>query len=161
MQRHPSLHALSQHHRFALIQALELRRAGELPAEKRAAAARKAAEHFLRFWNKTGRTHFREEEEVLLPAYARHTCIDKDAAVMKMLAEHAAIRAAAADLERMLAGGLSVEETIASLARILHDHVRREENEIFPRIEKTLAEAELASLEQSLTRLHPKHSCDF
>ncbi len=161
MQRHPSLHALSQHHHFALIQALEMRRAGELPTEKRAAAARKAAERFLRFWNKTGRTHFREEEEVLLPAYARHMPIDKDAAVVRMLAEHAAIRAAAADLERLLADGLSVEETIAALARTLHDHVRREENEIFPRIEKTLAAAELASLGQSLTRLHSKHSCDF
>ena len=138
-----------------------MRRAEELPLEKRAAAARKAAERFLRFWKKTGCVHFREEEEVLLPAYARHRRLDEDAAVMKMLAEHAAIRAAAADLERMLAEGIPVEETIASLARVLNDHVRREENEIFPRIEKTLAEAELEFLGQSLTRLHPKGSCDL
>jgi hemerythrin-like domain-containing protein len=161
LKRHSSLHALSQHHHFALIQALDMRRAGELPPEKRAAAARKAAERFLRFWNKTGRTHFREEEEVLLPAYARHRRLDEDAAVMKMLAEHAGIRAAAADLERMLAEGLSVEETIAALADTLHDHVRREENEIFPRIEKILAESELETMGRSLTRLHPKGSCDL
>src|SRR5271168_517553 len=72
MKRHPSLHPLSQHHHFALIQALEMRRAAEAPPEKRQATVERQAEKFVRFWHKTGHVHFREEEEVLLPAYARH-----------------------------------------------------------------------------------------
>lgn len=161
MKRHTSLHPLSQHHHFALIQALEMRRAGELSPEKRPAAVRSAAERFLGFWNKTGRVHFREEEEILLPAYSRHVRLEKDGPVMKMLAEHATIRAAAADLERMLAGGLPVEQTVAALARTLHDHVRREENDIFPRMEKILSEAELKTLRHGFSRLHPKDRCDL
>src|ERR1700758_4104209 len=103
MKRHPSLHPLSQHHHFALIQALGMRRASEAPAEKRAAAVERQAEKFVRFWRKTGQVHFREEEEILLPAYARHTRIDRDAEIMRVLGDHAEIRAAVLDLEQRLA----------------------------------------------------------
>ena len=158
MKRHPSLHPLSQHHHFALIQALEMRRAAEAPAEKRAAAVARQAEKFVRFWHKWGQVHFREEEEVLLPAYARHTRLDKDSEVMRVLADHAEIRAAVRDIEERLASKIPIEiETMTHLAKLLHDHVRLEENELFPRIEKTLGEEQLDQMGRRLTRLHSKH----
>jgi hemerythrin-like domain-containing protein len=162
MKRHPSLHPLSQHHHFALIQALEMRRAAEAPAERRAAAVARQAEKFVRFWNKTGRAHFREEEEVLLPAYARHTRLDKDADVMKILADHAEIRAFVLDLEARLAAKDPIQaEELARLGKLLHDHVRLEENEVFPRIEKALGEEQLNAMGRGLTRLHSKGDvCD-
>jgi hemerythrin-like domain-containing protein len=156
MKRHPSLHPLSQHHHFALIQALEIRRARHRPVAKRAAALRHVAEKFVSFWKKTGQQHFREEEEVLLPAYARHVSPDADADVMRMLAEHAVIRARIQELEAALAAKQPVEENILELGRLLNDHVRLEENVIFPRVEKTLREEELQALGRGLTRLHRK-----
>jgi hemerythrin-like domain-containing protein len=163
MKRHPSLHPLSQHHHFALIQALEMRRATVAPAEKRSAAVQRQAEKFVRFWSKTGQTHFREEEEVLLPAYARNTRLDRDAEVMRVLADHAEIRAAVQDFEQHLAAKIPVEaEAMARLAKLLHDHVRLEENELFPRIEKALGEENLNAMARGLTRLHSKNEvCDF
>src|ERR1700687_2927635 len=141
MKRHPSLHPLSQHHHFALIQALGMRRAAEAPAEKRQAAAERQAEKFVAFWHKTGQKHFREEEEVLLPAYARHMRLDQDAGVMRVLADHAEIRGAVQNFERSLAEKVPVEaENMAHLAKLLHDHVRFEENELFPRVERVLGE---------------------
>jgi hemerythrin-like domain-containing protein len=158
MKRHPSLHPLSQHHHFALIQALGMRRAAEAPAEKRAAAVKHQAEKFLRFWHKTGHLHFREEEEVLLPAYARHARLDRDADIMRLLADHAEIRAAALDFEQRLAAKTAIEaEEIARLGKLLHDHVRLEENEVFPRIEKALGEEQLNTMGRGLTRLHSKN----
>ncbi len=157
MKRHPSLHPLSQHHHFALIQALGMRRAAEAPAEKRAAAVERQAEKFVRFWHKTGRLHFREEEEVLLPAYARHTRLDRDAEVMRVLADHAEIRAAVRDFEQRLAAKMPIEaEEIARVGKLLHDHVRLEENEVFPRIERVLGEEQLNATGRGLTRLHSK-----
>ena len=157
MKRHVSLHPLSQHHHFALIQALEMRRAAEAPAEKRAAAVQRQAEKFVRFWHKSGQTHFREEEEVLLPAYARHARLDHDAEVMRLLADHAEIRAAVADFEERLAAKTTIRaEEVARLGKLLHDHVRLEENEVFPRIEKTLGETQLNAMGRGLTRLHAK-----
>ena len=147
MKRHPSLHPLSQHHHFALIQALGMRRAAEMPAVKRDAAVARQAEKFLAFWHKTGIVHFREEEEVLLPAYERHARLDQDAGVIRMLAEHAEIRAIVQDFERRRTEKLPVEAAeMAHLAKLLHDHVRFEENEVFPRIERVLGEENLNAM---------------
>jgi hemerythrin-like domain-containing protein len=163
MKRHPSLHPLSQHHHFALIQALEMRRAAEAPAEKRAAAVARQAEKFVRFWHRSGQVHFREEEEVLLPAYARHVRLDTDSDVMRVLADHAEIRAAVRDFEQRLAAKIPIgAEEIGRLGKLLHDHVRLEENEVFPRIEKTLGEEQLNVMGRRLTKLHSKNDvCDI
>jgi len=161
MKRHRGLHALSQHHHFALTQALLMRRAAQAPAGRRAAALRETAQQFLRFWKKTGQQHFREEEEILLPAYARHTRLDRDPAAMRLLAEHAQIRAQVQQLEGSLEADGVAEEGVAALGRALHDHIRFEENEVFPRIEAALSETELAALGQRLTRLHSKNRCEI
>ncbi len=163
MKRHPGLHALSQHHHFALIQALEMRRAGQTRTG-RPAAPRGVAEKFLRFWKKTGSRHFREEEEILLPAYLRLKRSDEDRAVKRLLTEHASLRAQIQELEASLKRDLAPQELrmrLGELARALHDHVRFEENELFPQIEAALAEAELQELGRRLTRLHAKKSCEI
>ena len=135
-----------------------MRRAAEAPAEKRAAAVVRQAEKFVRFWHKSGDVHFREEVEVLLPAYARHIRLDRDAEVMRVLADHAEIRAVVWDFEERLAAKTPIEaEEIARLGKLLHDHVRLEENELFPRIEKALGEEQLNTMGHGLTRLHSKH----
>jgi DUF438 domain-containing protein len=166
VKRDPALHPLSQHHHFALIQAWEMRRAAEAPAAKRAGALRAAAQEFVKFWAKTGREHFREEEEVLLPAYARCVRLDQDPDVMRMLADHAEIRAGVVTLEESLASveraaAPELENLVAALAKTLHDHVRLEENVIFPRVEKALGETALQAAGKKLTRLHPRKSCEL
>ncbi|MBI1749357.1 MAG: hemerythrin domain-containing protein [Acidobacteria bacterium] len=159
MKRHESLHPLSQHHHFALIQVWEMRRALKQPAAKRAAAVRAVTRKFVRFWKKAGQVHFREEEEVLLPAYARYARLDEDKDVMRMLAEHAMIRALIGNVEASLASGGVDGNDVATLAQTLHDHVRLEENEIFPRIEKILSEDEMRVMGKELHRLHKKGEC--
>ena len=134
-----------------------MRRAAGAPAEKRAAAVVRQAEKFVRFWHKSGQVHFREEEEVLLPAYARHVRLDTDTEVMRVLADHAEIRAAVKDFEERLAAKTAIEaEEVGRLGKLLHDHVRLEENEVFPRIEKVLGEENLNTMGRGLTRL--RHS---
>lgn len=160
MKRHASLHPLSQHHHFALMQSLFIRRAKQEPAAKRAAAMKRIAEKFLRFWQAAGKQHFREEEEVLLPAYARHKPLEKDAEVVRMLAQHAEIRGRIAHLAELLESGDLVEEELTALGKLLQEHVRLEEDKIFPRIEKTLSDADLQKM--GLTRLHRKDdTCEF
>lgn len=161
MKRHESLHALSQHHHFALIESLQIRRAQQLPEEDRAAMLRKLAQKFLRFWERAGHIHFREEEEVLLPAYARHTPLEQDADVVRMLADHAFIRALIEEVRAAVAAKEPVENALVALGHRLKDHVRLEEDVIFPRIEKALTAEELHGLGPRLTRLHRKgESCD-
>ena len=161
MKRHVALHPLSQHHHFALMEALFIRRALREPAAGRKRKLEGVVKKFLRFWKKAGQQHFREEEEILLPTWSRHVRLDEDPLTMRLLAEHALIRAQIADLEAAVAAGQPVEELAAELARLLHDHVRFEENEVFPRAERLLNENELAALGRRLSWLHPKRSCEI
>lgn len=154
MKRHRSLHPLSEHHHHALVQALQIRRADEATPDQRAAALRETAESFVRFWKVNGRQHFREEEEILLPAYARHVRLDQNPAVMRMLAEHAIIRGKVEELEGALITGELVEEEVIALGQLLQRHIRLEEDEIFPAIEAALSEEEMAALADRFTWLH-------
>jgi hemerythrin-like domain-containing protein len=154
MKRHPSLHALSEHHHHALVEALLIRRACQRPAADRSTAVRRVAKDFVRFWHKTGRTHFREEEEIVLLAYARHGALHRDQDVIEMLSQHASIRAGVGDLEARLKQEQDVEAEVTELGHLLSRHVRLEEYRVFPRIESTLEPGELKVLGKRLTRLH-------
>jgi hemerythrin-like domain-containing protein len=160
MKRHKSLHALSRHHHFALMEALYMRRALKEPVERRAMRLKKVAEKFVQFWEQKGKLHFRNEEEILLPAYAVHVSLENDPDVIRMLADHALIRAKAAVLSDLLSKDEPVEAVLAELGTILQNHVRLEEDIIFPRFEKTLSESELEQLGQLFPELHSKQSCE-
>jgi hemerythrin-like domain-containing protein len=69
-----------------------------------------------------------------------------------MLAEHAAIRRRIEDVRRRLEASAPLEASLSELGLALHNHVRLEENEVFPRIEAVLGEDELRRLH--LSRLH-------
>lgn len=132
MKRAEALQPLSRDHLKALLAAKALREAGD------ADAARVA---FLDFWRDLGAHHFRVEEEVLLPQWALYAEVDREA-VERMLGEHLAIRREAL---RLVAGEGSLEE-LHALGDLLHDHVRFEERRLFPAVEESLSEEQLAKL---------------
>lgn len=137
MKRSQALVALSRDHHKALAAAQKLRR-GEDAGE--------AAALFQTYWEEHGADHFRvEEEEVLLPSWARFGKIDHEAAA-RLAREHLTIRTAALNL---------VEQPELDLARdlgqLLADHVRFEERELFALIEKDLRPSELELLARAVT----------
>lgn len=141
MKRSEALSPLSRDHHHGLFAALKLRRASAADAED----ARRA---FLEFWHGEGAHHFHVEEEVLLPALARHASAD-DGAIVRTLVEHVDLRRRAADLERAVEPAL---EALHELGDRLHAHIRGEENELFPLIEATLPAAELDELGAAIER---------
>ena len=132
MKRAEALRPLSREHLLALHAAKILREGEELDGP---------VEAFLDFWKGEGRRHFRIEEEVLLPNWALHAEVDRPG-VTRMLEEHLTIRREALRLE---AGEATLEEA-RELGRLLHDHVRFEERQLFPRVEADLGDADLARL---------------
>ncbi len=125
MKRAEALQPLSREHLRALLAARQLREATDLE---------EATRSFLEFWQEDGREHFRAEEEVLLPIWAMHAEVDRPG-VARLLEEHLAIRR---DVLRLEAGEVGLEE-LAEIATRLHDHVRFEERELFPKIEAALS----------------------
>jgi Hemerythrin HHE cation binding domain len=137
MRRHPALEALSRDHHHALVVAQRLRRATADTAED-------AREGFLKFWAAEGSTHFREEEEVLLPVCAEF--IDPEHhLIAKVLTDHVWIRRLARRVR------LSPDpELLAELGERLEQHVRLEERELFVLIEQAVPEEALVELAELL-----------
>jgi quercetin dioxygenase-like cupin family protein len=136
MKRHPALVGLSHDHHHALVEARRLRRAAA--AEDDPAPAARA---FGRFFAAVTVPHFREEEELLFPLVA-----DAEEArplLVQALLDHQQLHALAAALD-----GPEDEPrtTMDELGRRLDEHVRLEERELFPLIERLVA-AKLESLE--------------
>ena len=137
MKRSAELAPLSRDHHQGLFAALKLRRA---TADDRA----EARATFLAFWE-DGRRHFAIEEELLLPALARHVACDHEA-IVRVLTEHVDLRRRAQDL----ATAELPPEDLRELGEHLEAHIRHEENVLFPLIEQTLPAGELAALGAAL-----------
>jgi hemerythrin-like domain-containing protein len=97
---------------------------------------------FLEFWRGHGRARFVIEEELLLPAFARHVPAD-GATIVQVLVQHVEIRRRVADIERI--NGTDVP-ALNALGELLEAHVRLEERILFPRMEKTLPPEEVSEL---------------
>jgi hemerythrin-like domain-containing protein len=132
VKRAEALRPLSRDHHQALFVAQRLRRAERVDD---------AVEVFLGFWREHGYHHFRVEEEVLLPVWASLGNADDDA-VARIAVEHLSIRRAALEMESERP---SLEQ-LQALGELLDAHVRFEERELFPRIEKDLSEESLRRL---------------
>ena len=141
MKRSEALRVLSHQHHRGLFAALQLKR-----AEPETAAAARSI--FLEFYEQEGARHFRAEEELLLPAYARHTDCDRPE-IVRVLTEHVDLRRRGQDLE---ASADPDPSTLNELGRRLESHIRFEERELFPKIESALPEDELSRLAAQLRR---------
>jgi iron-sulfur cluster repair protein YtfE (RIC family) len=138
-KRHKALHPLSHHHHHALVAALRLKRVGTDQSEW---TAEEMVAELKRFWENGGNEHFREEEEILLPAYAQFADIHQPEIVENLL-EHVKIRAL---VDRVLRSQPPSIEYMHELGHMLEAHVRKEERVIFPKIEQALPEERLYDL---------------
>ena len=135
MKRSVALAPLSRQHHHGLFAALRLKRAD-------ADAAAEARATFVDFWEREGRDHFRVEEELLLPAYARHGEHDHPA-VVRVLVEHVDLRRRGEDVA---AAPDPDPEELHELGERLEQHIRHEEQVLFPLIEEALPADELTRL---------------
>jgi len=128
MKRHPALIPLSHDHHRALVEARRLRRAADAPESGAVATA------FLRFFADETVPHFRQEEELLFPGV-----LDFEEArelLVQALLEHQRLHALTARLQQLVDTGGEVDETMRELGDVLEAHVRLEERQLFPLIER-------------------------
>ena len=137
MQRHVSLRPLSRDHHVGLVQARRLSRAADGEnAERQAAVAA-----FDRVWQSEIRRHFDAEERHLLPLLTDSAASE----AARLLGEHTDLRARAEAVR-----SAAEPEAMRDLGTRLHDHIRWEERELFPLLERSLSAAQLDALERAL-----------
>lgn len=154
LPRHEAIQPLSRHHHHALTMALKINKTltGEVSDE----TAAHLREQILLFWEPGGQAHFREEEEILLPAYSRYASIEQEE-IVKMLVEHTQIRALIAAISDKDGNW---KERMGELGRLLEQHVRREERIIFPMMETAMPEDVLNRLAPYFHEFHNGGACD-
>lgn len=144
MKRSEQLQGLSREHHHALRYALQL---------KKAVAGGRSREQICRFVATVTREHllphFALEESALLsrlkPADLEH------AAIRQMLAEHKSIPVLA---ESLVQGECADDEELLHFAGMLKQHVRLEENEVFPLLEELLSKRELDAAQAEIEAGH-------
>lgn len=140
-KRHTALRTLSSDHHRALVLAKHLRAAGE------AAAARQAlAERILAAWPEELEPHFAAEEAHLLPLYARHAT-PAAPEIAETWRQHVQLRMMVDALrEQLERAAIPPAEALRTLGDALRDHVRYEENTLFPAVEAVLPAEQLQRL---------------
>jgi hypothetical protein len=106
--------------------------------------APEAAAKFLAYWNVRGRAHLRLEEEILLPAYAESADAHHPL-IARVLCDHLVLRSEAAQL-----AGRATPARARALGTCLEEHVKLEEGELFPLIERALSVSALEDVLRDL-----------
>jgi iron-sulfur cluster repair protein YtfE (RIC family) len=87
--------------------------------------------------------HFREEEEQLLPLLPADQA---EELTVRTLLEHVELHRLARSLRQQTSHGPPQPDTVRALSELLRQHVRMEEDQLFPLIERIVPEADLADL---------------
>jgi hemerythrin-like domain-containing protein len=141
MLRNKNLIPLSHQHQHALALCVRIDRASPIRDEDLVAWQAEIRQHFAA----EIRTHFAAEEQVLFPASCRFG--ELAPLVADLLADHAALRAAFALAET---DDMSAQD-LSSFAERLSAHIRKEERQLFERMQELMPEEELAVLGERLS----------
>ena len=138
MLRHPALRDLSSDHHQSLVQGHRLQKWPHADL----AGRKKIVNDFIQFWDREAERHFCEEEQALLPFFARWGDLQAEP-IQRMLREHVLIRRDAQLLKENLE---RPEEFFVEAGKLLEGHVRLEERVVFPLIEESVPENALDTL---------------
>jgi len=140
MLRDKNLVPLSRQHQHALALCVRIDRAAPIPESSLGAWQAEIAQHF----RTEIRVHFEAEEQFVFPAARAFS--ELSPLVEELLREHASLRERFAKAE---AQGMAAGE-ITEFAQRLSEHIRKEERQLFERLQELMNERELATLGQKL-----------
>jgi len=142
MLRDKNLVPLSRQHQHALALCVRIERAAPIPEANLGAWQGEIAQHF----HAETRIHFMTEEQVVFPLARRYDGLSS--LVEELLSEHSLLRGYFQKAEaRQLLG-----EEILAFARSLAEHVRKEERQLFERMQELMKSDELAVMGRDLDR---------
>jgi hemerythrin-like domain-containing protein len=140
-RRHETLIPLTHDHHHALSQA---RRLHDIAKSTDETKRRNLAQDFINFYFGRAVRHFHEEEELFFAPL-----IDDPQArdlVLRAVSDHLRLHALVRTLKRRLSHGEVEQQILDQIAELLIDHVRFEEQELFPLVEKLVPEDLLTEL---------------
>lgn len=132
-KRHAALMPLTHDHHHALRQCRLLNQAADSDERK---VWVEHSDAFLNFFLGRAVHHFREEEELFFPPAAEHP--ETKELVTRAVMEHLKIHELVAGLKQQLSKGNVEPQLLRQISDTLRGHVRFEEDELFPLIERLI-----------------------
>jgi hemerythrin-like domain-containing protein len=136
MLRDKSLIPLSHQHQRALALCVRIDRAQPIPVKNLQSWQTEIEQHFEQEIN----VHFSAEEQVLFPTASQFP--ELATLVKELIADHAQLRES---YNQAKARTMSAE-SLPAFAQQLSNHIRKEERELFERLQKLLSAKDLATL---------------
>ncbi|MEO7445898.1 MAG: hemerythrin domain-containing protein [Ferruginibacter sp.] len=140
MKRNEHIVKLSRDHHLTLLFCWKIRSGLKFEIEPA-----RIIKYVAYFWECHMQPHFREEETILFAPV-------QDADVLKALDEHAQIEEQIKALKNT--GDNNAANHLLNLAAAVDNHVRYEERELFPHLEKKLTEAQLENIGKKIDACH-------
>ena len=145
LKRNKALHILSHDHHHGLLLAQLIKKGG--PKYKNMPDTTEGKKDYsIRFYNDELIKHFEDEEKILFPV-VNGKDDEIDNLIEEIIDEHKKIK----QLINKLESDEDVESTLDELGHILETHIRKEERNLFGKIQEILTEEELTDLENQLT----------
>ena len=140
MKRHTALYSLSHDHHQGLILAQQIKK-GAPQYKGMPPTVEGKRDYTIQFYNSELKRHFANEEEILFPA-VKNKNAELDRKIAEIISEHRQMESLVQELEKTD----RFENVLDELGHLLEKHIRKEERELFVRIEEVLNENELESL---------------
>ncbi len=145
IKRDKALHILSHDHHHGLILA-QLVKKGSPKYKNLPETTEGKKDYSIRFYNDELIKHFEDEEKILFPV-VNGKDDEIDNLIEEIITEHKKIK----QLINRLDSDEGVENNLDELGNILESHIRKEERNLFMKIQEILTEDELTSVEKQLT----------
>ncbi len=156
MKRHHSLIPLSHDHHSGLVLAQQLILGrSKAPRSDWPTDRRQQVRRVIEFFKTDLRQHFKAEEAHVFPAAVEQLREGADLA-RQLIEEHDEMRAQIRELEKDPTTRL--EERLSSFGQCLKEHIRKEEEILFERIQEEMDPAELEALGVLLRTFYPAHT---
>lgn len=129
MKRHEALVQLSRDHHFGLLLCWKLKE-----GLKREVSVERMEKYISLFYVQNLKPHFAEEEETIFKVLGEEHPLIKEA-----ISQHRTFR-------KMIEDGFKSPEEVETFRALLELHIRTEEREIFPEIEKQATDEQLENI---------------
>jgi hemerythrin-like domain-containing protein len=149
-KRHPSLVPLSRDHHDGLMVALRLRQGKKALLRDWSHDQVWQSNYVVQFFRRHLVPHFEAEEKALFPTMKKYVR-ESIETIERLLNQHGEIRARVEKLETPKQ--LYLEGELRDFGELLEEHIRIEEDELFPLFEKSIAEDIAKDVGREITRI--------
>ena len=150
MKRNKNLRTLSWEHHDGLVVAFRLQQ-----GLKKGVKIPEMARYILHIWKNTLQLHFQREENAITPNLENKR--DGKPLVKQMMGEHKTFK----NLITMIKVDKVSRNSIDEFAKLLNHHIRFEERELFPELERLATKEEMAKIGLFLGQHHHRACNDW